>query len=56
MSIAADPSPSLVPFLAKVLTLELTPTAKMVTVLSSSQSPTVFFFGACSDGLPKLAV
>ena len=27
MSIAADPSPSLAPFLAKVLTLELTPTA-----------------------------
>ena len=28
VSIAADPSPSLAPFLAKVLTLELTPTAK----------------------------
>ena len=29
VSIAADPSPSLAPFLAKVLTLELTPTAKI---------------------------
>ena len=47
----------LLPFLRRSWLLSLRPLPKlMVTVLSLSQSPTVFFFGACNDGLPKLAV